>query len=268
MATASPGFGPVSIYRERTAGVAHRSAVTAADKVASPGTITPTDVTSGGVLLANTTYRAAAAAYNRYGTTLPSAVASVTTANDGNNTHVLRAAFAAVTGADGYDIFMSTAVAPLWVARITEAQRASGIVVSAVGTLIAGGAAGAVDVTLQGTGVATTAVPYTYSTAYRPDTPTPVDCLMYERVNLELVLAVTDLRSAPTLRVVAFWKQSTDGYFIQGDMYDIAMLTSNGTSLRRRLDIERAAGSSGFVLLVDAISGQGASLTAYVNIGM
>ena len=40
-------------------------------------------------------------------------------------------------GATVYDLFLSTAAAPLWVARITETQRAAGVTITAVGTVSA-----------------------------------------------------------------------------------------------------------------------------------
>jgi hypothetical protein len=108
--------------------VLHRSGVTAADKLAVPA-VSAADVATGGGLLHNTAYKASAAAYNRWGPTTAPAAASVTTADDASDTHMVRIAVSQSPGADGYDIFMSTDANPKWVGRITEAERAAGVAI-------------------------------------------------------------------------------------------------------------------------------------------
>ena len=266
MAVSLPGYGPVSHYIDRAdGGAVHRSAVTAADKLTAP-VPTLADIAANGTLLNTTLYRVAVSAFTEFGPSTASAAVDITT-GAAPDTHKVRVTIAAVTGADGYDIFLSTAAAPLWVGRITAAQLTAGAIISAVGTVISPAVAGTVDVAVVGTGVASTAAPFAVNNAYSLDGITGIECTLRRHVNLNLELAVTDLRSAPTLRVVAFWKNQKDGLYVQGDLYSVPLLSAVGESLRRRLDVEAADGATGFILAVDAISGQGASLTAWTEVG-
>ena len=246
----------------------HRDVVAAADVVAAPANPTLADRSAdSGSLTANTSYKVALVAGNRWGvTTTNPAVQSTTTANDANNAHVIRVTFSQVAGADYYDVFLSTDAAPKWVARVTEAQRASGIIVSAVGTLIAGGTAGAVDVRVVGTGQQTTAANFLTNNAYRPDNVTPVDCTGHSKARLHIKVSLTDLRSAPALTIVPFFRDptSTSDWF-QGQPQTLSLLADSGTALEQDFEIN-VDGCSAFSVLVDAISGQGASCSIWVNL--
>ena len=145
--------------RTRNPPILHRNAVTAADKLAVPGALVLTDVNESGSTLAHSAMNVAVSAYNRWGSTNNTNLATLTPTLD----HAINVAFSQVVGADGYDLFLSTDAAPLWVARITEAERAAGgFIISAVGTVTAGGSApaGSVDIGIVGTGVANNATPF------------------------------------------------------------------------------------------------------------
>lgn len=250
----------------RDAGTAHRSAITSADKLAAPGTITLTGLT-GGSLTSGTTYYVSAAAYNSWGATTP---ASVVSASPGGSNTALNVAFAAVSGADGYDLFLSTdAAAPKWVARITAAQMAAGgYTVTAVGTVTQTGSAAAasVDIRVVGTGVQSTANPFTANNAYKVTTPTYVDCTGYSRAHVLVKLAVTDLRSAPTLTIVPFFKNQLSGSdYFAGLPQTVSLMTAVGQPLMQDFQFD-VDGSTGFAVLIDTISGQGASASVWVEL--
>lgn len=245
----------------RKPGIAHRSAITAVDKLAVPGTLTVTAVTESGSTLTNVARHVAVAAYNRWG---------VTTVSTGSVTPTLsqavRIAFAAVTGADGYDIFLSTDANPKWVGRVTEAQRAAGGIFSAVGTLSAGGTTNAIDVGIDGTGLASNVNPFAVNNAYTPSLITQVNCAGASKAHILVKLAVTDLRSLPALSVVPFMKtEASDGDWYMGTVQAVSLLTAVGQALQQSFDID-VNGAAGLALLVDAISGQGAAMSAWVEL--
>ncbi len=242
----------------------HRSAITSADKLAALGTLTPTAVT-GGSLASATSHGYTVAAYNRHGNSLPRAITQITPG--GSNTAV-RLAFAAVTGADGYDVFLSTSqFAPAWVARITEADLAAGAVVTAVGTVTqSGGTAGAVEVRVNGTGVAATAMPFLADNAYRPDQVTGINCAGYSTIRLYVKLAVTDLRSLPACTLIPYFTNATSASdYAAGQALGVAPLTASGSPLVQTFDVD-CRGNSGAAVLVDTVSGQGAAISVWYQL--
>lgn len=247
----------------RNAGVLHRNAITAADKLAAPGTVTLSGQT-GGSLVSATTYYVSVAAYNQWGATTPATVVSTT---PGGSNGTLRAAFSQVTNAVGYDVFLSTdSGAPKWVGRVTEAQRAGGIVITAVGTTGAGGAAGAVDIQVPGTGIQTTNAVFSGNNAYTPATPTPINCAGYSRAHVHVKLALTDLRSAPALSLVPFFQDQQSGAdWFQGQLLAVPLLGAVGQSLEQDFEID-VDGATNMVILVDTVSGQGAAATVWVEL--
>lgn len=247
----------------RNGGILHRSTITAIDKLATMGTITLTGQATGS-LTSGTTYYVMASAYNRWGNALPGTQAS---AAPGGSNGTLRAAFSAITGADGYDIFLgATTGAPLWVGRITEAQRASGIVISAAGTYTAGGATNSVDIQVIGIGLAGNALPFTNNNAYTPATPTPINCGGYSLAHVLVKLAITDLRSLPTLAIVPFLNnQLSTADWHQGQLQTVGLLTSLGQALEQDFYLE-IDGSTNLTILIDTISGQGASASIWVEL--
>ena len=250
----------------------HRSAVAAADKLATPGLPTGgTDVLTGGGLAPGTTYKFAVAAGNRWGTTVASAVASQATASDGNSTHCVKFTVPQITRAEWYDVFMSTDAAPKWVARVTEAQRAAaGCRITAVATVNNGGAgaAGTIQVNAVGTGVATGTAPFAVNNAYDVTAITPVDCAGKHKAYIMVKLAVTDFRSLPgPLIVVPFYQNdySTNDWH-QGSPQTLTFASAVNQPLEQMFIID-VHGSRGLAILVESLSGQGAAASVWVELG-
>lgn len=206
--TRGSGALVVNPSRTRAAVVTHRNAITTADVLASPGNPTLTDRSAdGGTLTANTQYFVAVASVkqqptgtstNVIGVTpINATIQNVTTANDGNNAHRIRVAWAQVTNADAYLLFLSTDAAPRLVGYITEAQRAAGGLLNAVfGTPAAGGVAGAIDVGVVGTGLQTSSPAFAFNTAHMPDIVNgggagSVFCAGYETAYLHVQAAMS-----------------------------------------------------------------------------
>ena len=164
-----------------------------------------------GTLVYNTKYYFTAIPGNRwgnakqlYGTTS----FALTCANDSNSAHAVRVTIPTIANAEYYDVFLSTAAAPLWVGRVTTAQLATGGArISAVGTVDASGgsAAGQVDVCLVGTGVACTAAPFATNTAWTPSgiqgTLTATQQIAsagFDWANATIKVAPSDFRAVPT----------------------------------------------------------------------
>ncbi len=238
--------------------VAYRSAVVAADLLAAPGTVTCTKQ-AGGAATAGT-YTVFVVAGNVYGRTTATQ-GNVTVTTETTNLTV-RAAFAAVAGATYYDIYCSVdGAASKAVGRITEAQRASGIKITAVGVTGAGGVAGAVDVEVPGTGLAVNGGQLAQNTAYAIPSAI-VDCAGFRYVDFDLALTRTYDAVAPALTVVPFFYNTTTATWFAGALQTISFGGTSGaySALQQRLRVE-ARGNHKMALLVAAIAGTGASLT-------
>jgi hypothetical protein len=249
---------------DRNGGVLHRSAITAVDKLALPGTLTTSAITEAGSTLANVAYYVAVSARNRWGPTGPGALPGTITPTANQ---AVRIAFSAVTGADGYDIFLSTDTsAPKWVTYITETQRAAGGIASSVGGYAAGGAVNSIDIGIVGTGLQCTVNPYLSNNAYTPATPTPINCAGYSRAHVMVKVAVTDFRSLPTLNIVPFLNnQVSNTDWHQASLQTVSLLTAVGQSLCQDFEID-VDGSTDLVLLVDGIAGQGTAASIWVEL--
>lgn len=260
----------------RATAVVHRSAITAVDKITSPVQMTAgADVISGGSLVQSGTFTLSYAFGNKYGSTLGSPVAAtISTAASGGSVHAVKATGAAAVGGtpEYVDIFNSPASAnlvPQWVGRCTYAQfiNANGVIVTAVGTVSAGSSLGSyvIQVNILGTGLAYNVVPFLYNNAYIPDTLTAINCAGYSLAHIKVDLAVTDLRSLPSLVVVPFLKNGNDGYFEQCQPMGMNILSSTGQSLRQDF-VMPVDGASGLVICIDTIAGQGAAATCVVEL--
>lgn len=235
--------------------IAYRAAVAAADLIAAVGAVTLSDINAVGVF-ANSAHNVKVVALNAYGRATPSTIQSITpTVN-----HQIKIAFAAVTGATAYDIYVSTDADPKWVARITEAQRAAGCLITAVGTVGAGGAAGSAYAALVGTGLqaATTAA---QNHAYAIPADTPVNAAGCQFVDFDLTFSRTgDAVAASLIVVPAFYNSRTATY----ELGEIQYITFGGlsgvyNSNKQRLRVE-ARGCPAVHLLVASIAGTGAAL--------
>ena len=258
MATGTNAYRPDTSTR-----FPHRNAVTAVDKLAVPGALTLSAITEGGSNLANVAYYVGTSAGNRWGPTGPGTIPSTITPTANQ---AVRNTFSAVTGADYYDIFLSTNAAPLWVGRITEAQRAAGGIISTVGVYSAGGSPGSIDIGIVGTGLATNVNPFISNNAYTPFVPVPISCVGFSRAHVLVKTAVTDLRSLPTLSIVPFLNnQASHDDWHQGTVQAVSTLTAVGQSLEQDFQIN-VDGSTGLVILVDTISGQGTAASIWVEL--
>jgi hypothetical protein len=257
-------YGPVTVPRvvAYPNSNPYRINVTAPDLAAGPAAVTCT-AQAGGSLVPAQAYNIKVVAVFPQGRTTPVAGDAAVNTAGGNLT--ARVAFATVTGAVGYDIYCSTDPDPKWVGYITEAQRVTGIKITAVGVTGAGGTAGAVDVEVAGTGLqaGTTAA---QGTAYVMPDCDPVDTKGKQYVDFDLVYSRTGDAVAPALTVVPFFLASTaTGYFAGAP----ESLTFGGTAgaydaLRQRLRVE-CRGAAGVHLVVAAIAGTGASLDVYAS---
>ncbi len=247
-------------WAEQATPVLHRSAVTAADVLAVPGTVTCTKQAGGSVTAG--THNVKVVAGNVYGRTTATAGDTAVTTETTNLT--VRAAFEAVTGATFYDIYCSTDADPKWVGRITEAQRASGIKIDAVGSTAAGGTAGAVDIEVVGTGLQA-AASAAVNTAY--SVPEGIDCTGYRYADFDIICTRTGDAVAAGLLLVPFFYNSELSSYAQGQIVSLAFggasYIYNSMHQRLRVDV---MGNSTVSLAVAYIAGTGMSVDVYVSL--
>lgn len=258
---------PSAPSSQRNGGILHRSAIAVVDTLALPGTLTLSDINEAGSTLGALAYHVLVSAGNRWG---PTGVGADPGAITPTATHAVRCAFAQVVGADYYDIFLSTAANPLGVGRITEAQRATGDrIISTVGVVTARAGAtvgGTIDLGIVGTGLATNVNPFITNNAYKPATPTPINCAGYSKAHCHVELSVTDLLSLPTLTITPFYQdQVSSGDWFAGAQQAVTLLTGVGQTLEQDVPLT-VDGATGLVVLVQAISGSGAACTIWVEL--
>jgi hypothetical protein len=258
-----PNSGPTvqntpTVYR--TATVTHRSALTAVDKCIVAA-ITAADQTGTVGVMANAEHKCCVAPGNVYGSAGVSPIVAVTpTLNK-----TVDISIATVVGATYYDIFFSTDAAPLWVGRVTEAQRLAGCAITAVGTVGAGGSANKVNVRLVGTGAASTATIFTVNNAYIM--PTALACSGYKTAIISVQYSVTDLRgAAPACTLLPFVskKDTTPSVWYDGT----ATTMAPGSAINKPMYVTYTVDvndATNMCILVDAIAGQGAAVTVYVE---
>ena len=260
---AIPGAVYASTNARRSASTTHRSAITAADKISAPATPTLTGATvTGGGLASGTTYGVAVAAVNACGNTTPTLATST---SPGGSNNSLYTAIAQVANAVAYDLFIGTSVASglPWVGRITEAQRAAGgNAINAVGTVTTAGAApaGSVSLGVVGTGQTHISQTYLYNTAYYLTGITPTACVGYSRLNIFAALSLTDLRTAPSLVLVPAIQNQGDSAYDLGSPITLPVSGAAGGGLSQTFDLD-VNGAANVTLLIDTITGQGASAT-------
>jgi len=230
----------------------------AADVLAVPGTVTCTKLTGVGSATAGV-YTVFVVAGNVYGRT---------TATQGNTTVTtettnlgVRAAFGAVPGAAFYDLYCSTdGAAAKFVGRVTEVQRASGIILTAVNTTGAGGAINSVDIYVPGTGVAVNGGQLAQNTAYVIPA-SPINCSGDQYIDFDLSFSKTGDSAALAATVIPFFLNSRTGTYFEGTPIVITFggATTVVQALNQMLRVE-ARGNTGVALVVAVISGTGASL--------
>lgn len=238
----------------------YRPNVTAADMLLTPNALTGMSGLniSGGALAASTAYNVSVAAGNIYGVTKGSTAASQ---NTGAGNNAVRAPIPQIAGAAYYEVFLSTATQPLWVGRITEAQRAAGGArVTAVGTIDAAGAApaGSVDIMAIGTGLANNVAPFAASTAIvLPGNI--INAYGFGNLNLGFEVSVTDLRSLPTLTYGVYVLDDSTGVYLLKTGAGLSLLSGALQQLYQET-VTVVSGCAAIQVLIVSMSGQGASV--------
>ena len=255
---------------QRNTGVLHRNAITSVDKIADfvDASVTLANVAgTQGFLNFNTAYYMTAIPGNRWGPCkVNTNIDTLTTTNDAAATHVIACTIAQATGAEWYDLFLSTDAAPKWVGRITEAQRAAGGEILTLATITAGASAGVFNIGAVGTGVASSNTMFSVNNAYRPATVTAINCAGYTKASVKVKLAVTDLRSAPTLTIVPFFgNQVSATDFHMGSAVALSLLSALGTPLCQEFALD-VNGETSLTILIGTISGQGAAMSCWVEL--
>jgi len=251
----------VKVTGSRTAPVAHRAAITAADKAATV-TITAADQPATAGSLTAVSHGIGVAPGNIYGSAGVSALVTVTpTVNKSIDITIPQA-----TGATYYEVFVGTTpTAPLLVARITEGQRATGCAITAVGTVGEGGSAGVVNVQVVGTGQASTSVNFAYNNAYIPAAITALDCTGKTKAYIHTKMSLTDNRTLPTLVIVPFLQNGNNDWYAGQAQTVLIMSGTAGQALNQVLEID-VNSAEGMIVLIDTLTGQDASINIDVEL--
>lgn len=231
--------------------IAHRTAIATPDKITSPTCVGALAAGATTITLATTALYGAIAAR----------IAGIGSAGAG----ILSAAFtptinksvlmtvAQVTGATHYDLFLSVDAAPKWVGRITEAQRAAGCAVTAVGTVGAGGSPGVVDIQVVGTGVVTTVSEFANNNAYYiAGVAQPVTCTGRKNARVYATFTRGDCTATPTCSMVPFTKTGTT--WASGDAVTMNLGTYVGNPMSRIYDFD-VEGAEAFAVLCNPVGG-------------
>lgn len=182
-----------------------RAGLTAADTITSPTCVNKLAAGTTDITLATTNLYGGISAGTAYGTNACGTLSAAFTPTE-NKSVVMTVA--AVDGAEFYDLFLSVDAAPKWVGRITEAQRATGIAITAVGVTGASAVgAGKVDIQVVGTGAISTAARFasTVSTiAVGKSSIATIDCTGYRRAYVTAEIEGGALAATPALTIVPF----------------------------------------------------------------
>jgi len=233
--------------------IAHRTAVATADKITSPTCVDKLAAGSTTITLATTAlYGAISARIAGIGSAGAGIISAAFTPT--LNKSVLMAV-AQVTGATHYDLFLSVDAAPKWVARITEAQRAAGCAVTAVGVVGAGGSAGVVDIQVVGTGVVTTVSEFSSANnnAYNLTGITPtVTCTGRKNARVYATFTRGDCLATPTCSIIPFTKTGTT--WAAGDTVTMNLGTSAGNPMSVVKDFN-VEGAESFAVACNPVGG-------------
>ncbi|MFA5379095.1 MAG: hypothetical protein WC455_25290 [Dehalococcoidia bacterium] len=245
-------IGKVNINVTPTTPVLYRSNITAADVIAAMGTVTCTKIAGAG--LTGGAYITNVVAGNAYGRGVAK-VGSATITTETTNLRI-NAAFAAVPNATFYDIYCTTTTA-LWSGRITEAQRAAGVLLSTKG---AGSAVNSVDIDVIGSGLAGSLA--VQNTAYVMPAET-VDCTGYQYVDFDCFCTHTGDAVAPSITVCPFYYDVTALKWVAGQAYTPSFGGASGAYGSMAFSVRGECRGRLTALVVQAIAGTGMSLTAY-----
>jgi len=254
----------VQLTGSRGSVIAHRTAITTADKVPVI-TITAADQPATAGSLTAVAHGIGVAPGNSYGSAGVSALVTVTPTADKS----IDVTIPQATNAEYYDILLSTSTtAPLWVARITETQRAAGCAITAVGTVSEGGSAGVVNVQVVGTGIASTTAPFVANNAYVASGITAISCAGKTKAYIYLDFTITDLRSALAIEINPFMQNndSASTLWFQTEAQSVAIMGGATGQPNRQVFVVDVNSARNLIVLVGAISGQGASVSITVEL--
>jgi hypothetical protein len=231
---------------------AYRTGIVAADVLAVPGTITCTKIAGAGLTAG--AYVTKIVAINAYGRTTP-VTGSATITTETTNLRI-NAAFAAVVGATHYGIYCSVAADPLFSGRITEAQRAAGVLLSTLG---AGSAINSVDINVIGTGQAASTAAVNYATAIPAS---PIACTGYTYCDFDITCTRTGDAVAAALTWAPYFLNPTDGTYYQGPIQVMSFGSAAATfgAMKQRYRVE-CRGNTGLAFVVHSIAGTGMSVS-------
>lgn len=234
--------------------IAHRTNVATADKITSPTCVDKLAAGAADITLATTAlYGAIAARIYGMGSAGAGTISAAFTPT--LNKSVLMTV-AQVASATHYDLFLSVDAAPKWVARITEAQRAAGCAVTAVGVVGTGGSAGVVDIRVVGTGVQTTASEFANNNAYNIAGITPVPCAGWNKAQVDLIFVRGDCLATPSCSVIPLTKTTIEGVvtWAAGDAYTMNLGTTVGAPMTKGVDFE-VGGKEALVVVCNPVGG-------------
>ena len=178
------------------------SAIFSPDRLVPPFATGATDITTGGSLPFNTSISYYVHAYNKYGVTgYTYTTLAIRTANDSNNTHMLRIPIPTIANADGYEVFCSSNGAAGsnagFLARVTASQLAAGgCRITGQQTVDNAGTApaGSVDCLVGSTTATYNSGSFTSNSTALPQLVTPYDCAGFNKIYLLQKVTVTDNR--------------------------------------------------------------------------
>ena len=245
---------PANILTNRSAYAAYRAAVIADDILGDPVLgVTSGQTITDGELVAGSTYKISVCAVNAHGTTIPIATVDK---SPGDTNNAIRVPITQLTGATGYIVFLSTDAAPKMVCQITEAQRAAGCQCIAMYTISEGGAAGAIDIGVVGTGLAYNVAPFAANTALNPDLEAIPELTLpagKSTLKYSLSASVADFRVVPSYNVTIFYWNATSEVWLKGTTVSVALPLN-------QLGSVDVSGSDKVKLLITGVIGQGLSV--------
>lgn len=258
---------------QRDGGVLHRSGLSSPDKlVVSQAALATAAIDTTGSLEASHTYNAAYAPGNEFGTAGLSALGAQATAADATDTKSVDITIPQVVGAAYYDVFLSEDVAPKWVGRVTEAQRAAGAKITAVGTITspaAGVAAGKVRVDVIGTGIATSNAVFSKNVAYvlpADGSYIPLLCTGRTAVDIYVNFGLDDLRAAPTLELIPLVrsKESSTAWYTR-DHVTVLIMAGQVEETKQQVCTIDVLDVYEMIILIGAITGRNATVQLWAE---
>lgn len=255
-----------------TAPVLYRADVIANDVMPAPTLGTATAQTGGSLTAAPHHIRVAAV--NRYGRTTTSTPAGSPVTPLANG--AIRIPITVDSLATHYDIFLSTAADPLFVARVSAAAVTSGATVTTAATattagVLAAGTAGTIEVRVPGslspaasTAVQNTAYVLPSETPYIAQSPA-VNCTGKEVVFFDVAVTIVSRWTEPSVTLIPFFGNATSTTSFAGEPIVLSFGgAASGAvgSMRQRVAVA-CSGNNSVQLLVQNLTGVGATVNIW-----